>query len=367
MRITILLLSFSFVACERSIDLGETNFSGFADLDGDQREDVISTSVTSEFLTGSVEFRLSTNEFEGPQAFSFPGFQAMTDAGDLDADGDLDFVVVDSDQFRTLINQGDGTLLEGAPITSQGVFPSFFTASLIDVDGDSFLDLVINSNGLIDSFYSIDLATGVIDATPQAPPPDDCSVDICIDIDGDGDRDELSTLVARINQGDDLTFVEQPLSFVEALATVNNFLQVADLDADSDLDLVVTSQGFEEVGGSLFTKGTDSFAISFSLNNGGTFGAFDLVIEKSFTSGNVLGLGDGFVSLDISDLEQDGASELLIWDGSRAVDVFDARQGDFVSKLRVGRADNFRIAALSAPGVQDLVVFKKGKLIIKKL
>ena len=169
--------------------------------------------------------------------------------GDVDNDGDLDFVTASSDGNTASVRLNDGTgRFQTAPEVRVGDNP--FSVALGDVDGDGDLDLVTAN------YYNY--------ANPQA---DYTS----------------STASVRLNNGHGAFSGAQEV----ALGHGANNVVLGDIDGDGDLDLLVTT----ELGN----------AISVRRNNGrGTFGGTQEVP-----------VGKAPAGLALADVNGDGALDLF--------------------------------------------------------
>ncbi len=210
------------------------------------------------------------------------------ETADLDRDGDLEVVVVarGSQEACVYTNPGDGRFVQPPVIdmTSQSISPAFVTnlqAGDIDADGD--LDLVVGYYSDFSNRRGISVRRNNGDGTFS--PIEDYTDEgfnhrpayvRLGDLDGDGDLDlawldESSRLKLRFNRGDGRFG-----AIVSARTLDGAFLVLYDVDRDGDLDVVYP--GFFEVGISR-NDGTGNFGQPIIT------GGFDSVPE-------VLALGD---------------------------------------------------------------------------
>jgi len=174
-----------YILSNRPIDIVSADF----DLDND-----VDLAVTYSFSnTDSVSILLNNGDgtFKSPQSYdiiaSAGGFKYL-DAGDIDLDGDIDIVIINSlaETVSVLLNNGDGTFATQSTY-SVGVDPISIISS--DIDGDGDFDLVTANFG--EDSISVLLNNG--DGTFATQSTYSVGVDpisiISSDIDGDGDFD----------------------------------------------------------------------------------------------------------------------------------------------------------------------------------
>ena len=201
---------------------------------------------------------------------SFVGFQHGGASADIDSDGDIDVFITDLRSIDApffLINDGNGSFALDTDRVDGLERKALYTAELVDVDGDSHLDLLAGGHEY--EVYGNALPTQILwgDSTGTysmgratvlpAVIGHGVVVDIDVsDIDGDGDRDVV------INRtGDERTsdYTGYYLQLVEQVS-VRNFedrtvellhqnadpeadwivwIRMCDCDADGDVDIVV--------------------------------------------------------------------------------------------------------------------------------
>ena len=159
--------------------------------------------------------------------------------GDVDGDGDLDLVSGNnSDTSRLYLNDGSGGF--SATGSALGIT---FAAALVDIDGDGDLDLVAGNPSQTNKLYLND-GSGAFDMTGTAIGSEtDNTWSIALgDIDGDGDVD----LVAGNNDETNKLYLNDGSGGFSATGIAigsetdsTQTVALGDVDGDGDLDLVV--------------------------------------------------------------------------------------------------------------------------------
>ncbi len=177
-------------------------------------------------------------------------------AGDLDGDGDIDVASVSYIDDKVAWYENDGAL---DPTFTQHVVASTvlgpISMQIADVDGDGHDDLVVAA------YFDGKIAWYRNDGNPSVPTFSENIVsssatgarDVAVaDLDGDGDADIISAAFTENefawyeNDGSaSPTFVEQVISLNDGGPRA---VAVADMDGDSDLDVVGASYSADEVG-----------------------------------------------------------------------------------------------------------------------
>jgi hypothetical protein len=301
-------------------------------------------------------------------------------AGDLDGDGDVDYVqAVDSGATLAWRNDGAAGFTPTAAITTNAVA----CIALGDVDGDGDLDLVVGYAGFSGLAVFLNDGAGNFTDTAQTLGTDWTAALALADVDGDGDLDVVqcvagSAALVWLNDGaGNLTDSGQSLG---AVATA---VAVGDVDGDGDLDLVfgVTGAGAESVwsndGGGVFTLAgsfgagnTQALALADFDGDGdldvvvGNLAGSDTVWLNDgtgtfTTTGQSLGNGST-VALTAVDLDQDGDVDYLAGFGLGGPHAFlnngDASFTDAGVVGTAGSAFALFAADLDHDGALDVVV-----------
>lgn len=163
--------------------------------------------------------------------------------GDIDGDGDVDLVMAcDAQPVRVLRNDGTGGFVDD-PGTR--LPPSLALAvELFDMEGDGDLDLYV-ATLLQDRLFANDGTGTFVDVTSSSLPSDlgraQCAASADIDADGDIDVLVANSWTVRqlyLNDGTG-RFAEAPTGYLTGLGLSVQDLAFADVDGDSDPDLVV--------------------------------------------------------------------------------------------------------------------------------
>ncbi|MFD1874825.1 malectin domain-containing carbohydrate-binding protein [Hymenobacter bucti] len=252
------------------------------DIDADGDLDLLSVNSVSTGPENTVSVRLNVGNGTFTSGQEIPGIGAgRILLGDLDSDGDLDLVT--SGGVR-LNNGGTFGNLEPAGLGGTAVG---------DVDGDGDLDLVtegLTSSGSIPStVVRVRLNNGRAGFSegPAVPVSLNASTVVLGDVNNDGTLDLLASgrnglIDVRLNTGQgSFASTGQRLS----IATMPGGLLLGDVDGDSDLDVVAANTGS---------------TVTVVFNDGqGTFGGSRFVNLGSFAVFEALGDVDGDGDLDL--------------------------------------------------------------------
>jgi hypothetical protein len=290
-----------------SVFSGSTNNTiDFADVDSDGDNDLFTTGQDgphlADLLINNAGVFTSVANSIAPVRFSGVAF------GDLDGDTDLDLVVLGQDDVAAskestiiYINNGSGTYTAGGTHSMTQLRSG--AVALADVDGDSDLDILItgwdgggrtielHTNNGSATFTKVvgTTFTGVTNATLRFADVDGDS-DMDLFLFGDiGGSDEVSELYLNNGSG---TFTIAADTFTDVK---KGDADVADVDGDGDVDVVITG----------FNDGDSIGALTeLYLNDGsGTF-TRDLVATAAFTQ-----LSSS--SVDFGDVDNDGDMDIL--------------------------------------------------------
>ncbi|MBK8979075.1 MAG: VCBS repeat-containing protein [Planctomycetes bacterium] len=225
------------------VDQDKTMAITAADVDGDGDPDLLVLNNGSSF-GGNPQNRLYLNDGTGhftdvtaTHLPAQPGSGYHLSVGDLDGDGDLDFVTAvlfDTPPLRIHNNDGTGRF---SP-TRNGQLPAGIrnanNAHLVDVEGDGDLDMV----GFVNQSMVVlvnDGSGNFADQSGQRLPRGFAFPVLGRDFDGDGDVDfVVSTLSGGALMRNDGTGVFGLPVAISSLSEV-----ASDVDGDGDLDLVV--------------------------------------------------------------------------------------------------------------------------------
>jgi hypothetical protein len=360
-----------------------------ADLDGDTRLDLIA----EHYLPRDVSVLLGNGDGGFAGATSIGMDVTDSTVADLDGDHVLDLVAVNdgTDHVWGVLGNGDGSF-QTAPIFAPGDGPEFLAAG--DLDGDDVVDLV-STNALGND---LGLLLGRGDGTFEAPvslAPGTSPLFVAIaDLDGDTAPDLVSASADAVSvllgNGDGSFQGASPVP----VSSHTTGLAVADLNDDDIPDLAVSSiytTVFPYASGRLnvlLGNGDGSFlplapqvvgptsAIAVADLDGDTIA--DLVVaapdsvvqlgdlsvllgngDGTFQPGVFLGLGRGFLSVALEDLDGDGVTDVAATrilgefavllgngDGSFQAPVFDRSSSDL---------DFFALGDLDCDTIPDIV------------
>jgi len=276
---------------------------------------------------------------------------------DIDGDGDLDLLILgdDGSSFIAELFRNDGlggyTLITGTPFTGVERGDAVFG----DVDGDLDLDLIISGDdgpGQITQLFLND-GTGVFteSTTHSFSGVRGNSALAMADVDGDSDLDVMlsgwdgSTRVTElhINNGSGVFTLDTATSFS---AFDGGSIDFADVDGDKDLDVLLT--GKESISGKAKTE--------LYINNGS--GVFTKDITTSFT---------GVRSSDakFADIDGDSDQDVIIsgWDENAGITEIYTNDGLGVFTLHL-TLEGFTTPRLDFADVDsdsDLDLFISGK------
>ena len=286
-----------FIQGERlpiDLDILSARIVRSGDLDGDGDIDVVSSSFDGLTWYENID---GLGTFSTPNVISPPLGQVFgTTVSDLDGDGDNDLTATSFDEdevywFENL--DGQGTFSSPKLISDQFVGP--IDIITVDLDGDTDLDIVVNSDidDVLSWFENLDgqgsfgsqqiITTGFTNGRSV----------VAGDLDGDGDLD----LVSSNSGGSTIIWFENldgqgnfNTGFIIAGAAPGVAeISLADLDGDNDLDVVAA------------TNSLDRVAWHENLDGLGNFGSQQIISEDI----------EVVLSIDTVDIDNDGDIDVL--------------------------------------------------------
>lgn len=251
----------SFLAARKAIS---------GDYNGDGKVDVFIAAHgvdVAPFLGEAAGLILSTSDgysvSKGMDSFS--GFQHGAASADIDADGDVDIFVANTEQPYFMINNGSGVFIKDTSRLVDLSNSSFYTVELLDVDQDGFADLVVAGHeyeGFLTRILWGD-STGFYSAKKSAVLPNVEGQGIVVDIDfadlnGNGRNDVVVLRTGDPENGPgfyqgyymqllqsaekrgyvDITATNLPESSA-LLQTFIDSVRLQDHDADGHIDIMV--------------------------------------------------------------------------------------------------------------------------------
>ncbi|MCP3981111.1 MAG: VCBS repeat-containing protein, partial [bacterium] len=219
--------------------LGQARYGLHAvDIDGDGDTDI---------LTVAFNLDLALHENNGDGTFAAPAivddptvFREHIDTADIDGDGDLDVLVEEGHGIVVFLNTPAGITGPAKLVTDRSVRRFYMT----DVDGDTDVDIVLDSTNSLHSGWIENLGSGnfgdpannlTLIGSGQIP------INGVADVDGDGDDDVLTASTGNTEWMENLgggSFGPAQSVFTGPPPIVPAGSLFADLDGDGDLDLL---------------------------------------------------------------------------------------------------------------------------------
>ena len=173
-------------------------------------------------------------------------------AGDADGDGDLDLALaMEFEPNILLLNDGAGVFANASDRLPRSRHDSEDVA-FADFDADGDLDLVlVSEDDRKDELYLNDGAGRFADASDRLVPDDVSNALAVLDLNGDGAPDVLTGNIgtdrALINDGRGRFRDETAERWPQSGESRTQDLEVADVDGDGDLDVLVGNEGQDEL------------------------------------------------------------------------------------------------------------------------
>jgi len=313
------------------------------DIDGDGDLDFLTTNSDAN-RTGIISVRRNdgTGAFSGSQALAFPNANTLT-LGDIDGDGDLDLAVgsyvfnSSTASVSIRFNDGAGNFSGNQTITVGNTVD----VALSDLDGDGDLDLLAASPATSAVSVRLNNGAGIFSGTQEVAVNGGPYGLATADVDGDGDLDLLTanpnnnTVNVRLNNG--LGIFSGTYYVTVGGGAIS--IAAADVDGDGDLDFV-TANGNGTLTSSGFIR-----QVSVQLNNGsGTFAPAPDLTVSNYAS-----------SIVTADIEGDGDLDLLITSGNNVALRLNNGTGTFSGTQNVSTsAGPSEVIAADVDGDGDL-------------
>ena len=335
------------------------------DLNGDGHLDIVLIKgrhwpVTNQYLLGDGSGSFDTVADLGDVADrSYTGALA-----DLDRDGDLDIVVSNDNPDRSLVylNAGDGRFSEGSTFGQ----PQWNTrnVSATDINGDMLPDIIVANRGPLEgpspNYICMNLGDGRFPTDCQPFSDESATTITPFDVNGDGltdlvvphrDGGQSHIYLGQSRAGN--RFEARPFGPPQAAIRAT---AVADVDQDGEVDIVAIHTGNSEGGDGVVARGRNFRGTTIFYGLGNSMFSEAHVIDDSSRMP---------YALAISDLNQDGAIDIIVGYVEAATTVFLNQRSDrqfhnFDLGDNAGATYGFAVGDLDDNGQPDIVVAKSG-------
>ncbi|NUQ81863.1 MAG: VCBS repeat-containing protein [Bacteroidetes bacterium] len=315
---------------------GNPFFAQATDMNGDGHPDLVTANWVSEEV--SVLLNAGDGTFGSANSFTIGGVPNNFFAADLDNDGDLDFISVNTDDdndISVLINNGDGTI--ASPV-KYPIGDGTWTATAGDIDGDGDIDLISGNSWAYTLSVFPNNGNGTFAEKVNFETNNNTSFITSSDVDNDGDLD-LVTVNYWENNG--TVFKNNGSGSFDGGTDFSIGLKVGsltsgDVDSDGDADIITTSYG-DSLVSVLLNNGSGSFSGQVNYHAGGAWGVV------------------------ASDIDGDGDLDILTrnYPADRFSILRNYGNGSFAPEKTVGAADTpawIYTADLDGDGDLDVIV-----------
>ena len=299
--------------------LGRPGALALADVDGDGDLDLLAATNNNSVsirLNGGNASGSNTGIFSGNHNVSVNGLPQALVVGDVDGDGDLDLLTASTNggQISVRLNGGDASgsnsgFFSGTQILA--IAAETWALALADIDGDGDLDLLGTSatgstiNFALNGGNASGSNTGIFQGGQSIEVGLRPAALALADLNGDGTPDLVSanagsgTVSIRFNGNNNNPVGSFGGAQEVAVGPVPGTVALADVDADGDLDLVVTDAGT--------TPGATTSQVTVRLNGGDASGSNTGIFSNGYAS--PVGLGPA--ALALGDIDGDLDVDLL--------------------------------------------------------
>ncbi|MEZ6004618.1 MAG: VCBS repeat-containing protein [Planctomycetota bacterium] len=282
------------------------------DIDGDGDMDFVigrnaGFGIALRVRNGAGQYPLSPNSPVGSDTVH------AVELGDVDADGDLDIVAGNAGPNRVWLNDGAGFFVDSGQLLGSAITLSL---ALADLDGDGDLDIVEGNDFSNPVRTYTNDGTGVFTQTTQNLGGYNSVAIATGDVDGDGDIDVLVGNVGIAGTNNRIWKNNGTGVFTQGStvgAPVTEDIGLADLDGDGDLDAVAIVIGQNET----------------YFNNGlGVFSAPAQYFSNGENRGLALADFDGDGDIDVLVGKYTQRDELWVNDGTGELERMPQQMGD---------------------------------------
>jgi hypothetical protein len=346
------------------------------DFDGDGDLDVLVAQEWDLDLLGVVLYFENTGAgLAPPTVTDLWGAPFSIEVADFDGDGALDFAAVGTRGFLELaLGNGDGTFEPGS---LHGTGPARWAVKLADVDGDDALEIVhAAARGVVVRSDP----DGAFTPLPFAPGPVETNAVAAADFDGDGHLDLVAATegALAIDLGDGSGGFTQAWTG-EAPPYLFYGVATGDVDGDDNVDVVLSAteglsvrigNGDGTLGEPTLLGPTPSTGLARVADVDGdgiddVIGTRDggVVIHASSAPGERTQSIDGIgaTSVDVADLDGDGALDYVVAAGDLHVVYGDGAAGFGATEDIVLETGLSRVRAADVDGDGDLDVIGNGR------